>query len=63
MTIIEQIKTTKGAYTVEIGIRENGDAFVSISDPETEMIARLDCVDLRRIYLLLSDHKKLFNDK
>ena len=56
MKTIEQIRTTKGDYSLSLAIMDNGNAIVSISDPEGEIGMRLDTVDLRRIQLLIQDH-------
>ena len=56
MKIIEQIRTTKGAYSLSLAIMDNGNAIVSIGDPESQTSMRLDTVDLRRIQLLIQDH-------
>tara|TARA_R110000751_G_scaffold71196_7_gene143997 strand:+ start:708 stop:947 length:240 start_codon:yes stop_codon:yes gene_type:complete len=65
MKIVEQITTTKGAYlpgaggavSLNIQMREGAEsALISISEGERETFMRLDNEDLKRIYLLLSDH-------
>ena len=59
---VEQIKTSKGAYSLTIEIKEDGTARVRMSDcsglkyNHTEISMRLDGEDLRRIHLLLEDH-------
>ena len=58
---VEQIKTTKGAYSLTMKIREDQTALISISDPEHEISMRLDSVDLERIALLIADHIGQYN--
>jgi hypothetical protein len=62
MKVLEQIKTTKGGYTLQIQILEQNSgeiaANVSILDPEKSLNIRLDSEDLRRIGQLIGDHKK-----
>lgn len=59
---VEQIKTSKGAYSFTLEIKEDGTACVRLSDcggekyDHTEIAMRLDTVDLRRIQLLIQDH-------
>jgi len=56
MEIVEQIKTSKGAYSLTMQIRDDDTAIVSLADPERETFIRLDRADLERIHLLLEDH-------
>ncbi len=57
MKIVEQITTTKGAYSLNMQMREGAEsALISISEGERETCMRLDNEDLKRIYLLLGDH-------
>ena len=55
---VEQIKTTKGAYSLTMRIQEDESALISIEDPRTKILMRLDRVDLERIALLISDNLK-----
>jgi len=54
--IVEQIKTSKGDYSLKMQIRDDDTAIVSLTDSEREISIRLDSVDLERIALLLADH-------
>ena len=57
MKVAEQIKTSKGHYTLTMKVSEGcNEAHVEISDPVGKIAIRLDRVDLDRIALLLSDH-------
>jgi len=59
---VESIKTSKGAYSFTLEIKEDGTARVRLSDcggekyDHTEIGMLLDGEDLRRIHLLLEDH-------
>lgn len=64
METVEQIKTSKGAYSLTLEIKEDGTARICMSDcagekyEHSEISMRLDDEDLRRIHLLLEDHIK-----
>ena len=53
---VEQIKTTKGFYSLTMRIQKDESALISIDDLRTGIVMRLDRVDLERIALLISDN-------
>ena len=53
---VERIKTSKGNYSLTLGMLDNQTSMITLSDSKTEISMMLDEVDLRRIGLLISDH-------
>ena len=51
---IEQVKTTKGAYSLTMRIQKDESALMSIEDHQTKILMRLERVDLELIALLVS---------